>query len=50
MKYLLVNSAEGSQSEPAMPFMQPALSENKIETIVHWVEQNAGQGDVGTNE
>ena len=32
------------QSEPAMPFMQPALSEDKIETVDRWIEQGAPKG------
>jgi uncharacterized membrane protein len=33
-------------SEPRMPFAQPPLSRNKIETIVGWIEQGAPGGDL----
>jgi uncharacterized membrane protein len=33
------------KSKPAMPFMQPPLSENTIQTVVRWVEEGAPEGN-----
>ncbi len=33
------------KSKPAMPFRQPPLSENTIQTIVRWVEEGAPKGN-----
>lgn len=40
----LILRIEG-KSKPAMPFRQPALAENIIQTLVRWVEEGAPKGD-----
>ena len=33
------------KAEPSMPFRQPLLPENTIQTVVRWIEQGAPKGD-----
>lgn len=44
----LILRIEG-KSKPAMPFRQPMLPENTIQTIAHWVEEGAPKGDDAKN-